>query len=406
MKIREVRESELEEMIDLQCLVSRPDGQERFRQYVRGDSSYRLDQTRVVVADGRIVSTLRVWERRMRIGACALRTGGIGGVGTHPDYRGRGYATSLMRDAVAYMEAVGYDVGLLFSIISCAFYRRVGWESLPLAGFRVSRRKMSELEETDWEVQAFDEERDLEQVAALYETCNAGQSGSIVRSRAHWDTAPARIRGILPTVVARRGDALGGYLNFRVGAEAATVREVTHDREDPTVLKALVNYLLQVCEEKGVGDVCGEIPHRHPLVDLLVEGGAGDFSLTGTTSAMVYPVNLPALFRRLLPDLQSRLDASGQTFGPLYVRFEVNDQQCVLRLHRSGALAVSDVHSDAEPVSVPGAFFWRALFGESSWGQLGPVLQARKIAVVPEISRLLSVLFPHQEVILWGPDHF
>ncbi len=406
MKIREVRESELEEMIDLQCLVSRPDGQERFRQYVRGDSSYRLDQTRVVAADGRIVSTLRVWERRMRIGACAVRTGGIGGVGTHPDYRGRGYATSLMRDAVAYMEAAGYDVGLLFSIIPCAFYRRLGWESLPLAGFRVSRRKMSELEETDWEVQAFDEERDLEQVAALYETCNAGQSGSIVRPRAHWDTAPARIRGILPTVVARRGDALGGYLNFRVGAEAATVREVTHDRDDPTVLKALGNHLLRVCEEKGVGDVCGEIPHRHPLVDLLVEGSAGDLSLTGTTSTMLYPVNLPALFRRLLPDLQSRLDASGQTFGPLCVRFEGNNQQCVLRLPKSGALVVSDAHSDAEPVSVPAAFFWRALFGESSWRQLGPVLQERKVPVVPEISRLLSVLFPHQEVILWGPDHF
>ena len=281
MKIREVRESELEETIDLQCLVSRPDGQERFRQYVRGDSSYRLDQTRVVAADGRIVSTLRVWERCMRIGTCAVRTGGIGGVGTHPDYRGRGFATSLMRDAAAYMEAAGYDVGLLFSIIPCTFYRRLGWESLPLAGFRVRRREMVELEETDWEVQAFDEERDLEHVAALYETYNEGQSGSIVRPRAHWDTAPARIRGILPAVVARRGDALGGYLNFVVGAEAATVREVAHDRDDPTALRALVNHLLRACEKKGVGEVRGEIPHRHPLVDLLVEGTAGDLSLTG-----------------------------------------------------------------------------------------------------------------------------
>ena len=70
MEIREIRESELQEMIDLLCLVFRPDGQERYTQYIRGDSSYRLDQTRVVAADGRIASTLRVWQRweeRLRV---------------------------------------------------------------------------------------------------------------------------------------------------------------------------------------------------------------------------------------------------------------------------------------------------------------------------------------------------
>ena len=60
MQIRGVRESELEEMIDLQCQVFRPDGQQRFWQYIRGDTSYRLDQTRVVLVKGRIVATLRV----------------------------------------------------------------------------------------------------------------------------------------------------------------------------------------------------------------------------------------------------------------------------------------------------------------------------------------------------------
>ncbi len=406
MEIREVRESELQEMIDLLCLVFRPAGQERYRQYIRGDSSYRLDQTRVVAAEGRIVSTLRVWDRRMRVGACVVRMGGIGGVGTHPDYRGRGYATALMRDAVDYMEAAGYDVGLLFSEIPCAFYRRLGWASLPLAGFRVKRRGSIELGDTDWEIEAFDEGRDLEQVAALYDAYNAGQSGSIVRPRAHWDTAPARIRGILPTVVARRGHTLGGYLNFHVGGKAATVLEVAYGRDDPTALTALVGHLLRVCEEKGVEEVCGEIPHRHPLVDLVVEGNAGDLSLTGSTSTMLYAVNLPALLRRVLPDLQSRLDASDQRFGPLSVCFEVNDQQSVLRLRDSGALEVGDTDPDAERVRMPGAFFWRALLGESSWGQLEPVLQARGISAGPEISGLLSVLFPHQEVILWGPDHF
>lgn len=79
MEIRGVHESELEEMIDLQCRVFRPDGHERYLQYVRAEPSYRHDQSRVLVVNKEIVSTLRVWEREMRIGSVAVPMGGIGG---------------------------------------------------------------------------------------------------------------------------------------------------------------------------------------------------------------------------------------------------------------------------------------------------------------------------------------
>ena len=76
MEIRGVRESELAEMIDLQCRVFRPDGHERYQKYVHTDPSYRYDQSRVVVVNGQMVSTLRVWEREMRIGSIAIPMGG------------------------------------------------------------------------------------------------------------------------------------------------------------------------------------------------------------------------------------------------------------------------------------------------------------------------------------------
>ena len=65
MEIRAVRESELEEMVKLQCLIFDPDRYERYWRYIRGDSSYRLEQTRVVIIDGRIVARLRIWDRDM-----------------------------------------------------------------------------------------------------------------------------------------------------------------------------------------------------------------------------------------------------------------------------------------------------------------------------------------------------
>ena len=406
MEIRGVRESELAEMIDLQCQVFRPDGHERYWGYVRTDPSYRYDQSRVVVVNGRIVSTLRVWEREIRIGSIAVPMGGIGGVGTHPDHQGAGYATALMKDTTAYMGTVGYDVGVLFSAIPCAFYRKLGWASVPLAGFRVTRRRSIGLGETEWRVEPFDEERDLEPSIVLYDRYNAQQSGSLVRTRSYWGSGPARLRGILPTVVARQGNRLGGYLNFQVEGKSANILEVAHDQTQPQALTALVSYLLRVCEREGVEELYGDIPHRHPMVDLLVEGTAGDLFLTGNSAMMLYPVNLPALLQRFLPELQARLDAANQEFNPVSICFVVNDQEAGLRLLDDGTLRTFGSDEDAIRLTLPGHLFWRALLGESSWNQLEPALHQGGVAVETETAALLSILFPQREVIFWGPDHY
>ena len=406
MEIRGIRESELAEMIELQCRVFRPDGHERYSQYVHTDPSYRYDQSRVVVVNGQIVSTLRVWEREMRIGSVAVPMGGIGGVGTHPDHQGKGYATALMKETIAYMRTVGYDVGVLFSAIPCVFYRKLGWASVPLAGFRVTRRRTIGLEPTEWRVEPFDEGRDLEPAIALYDKHNAQQSGSLVRVRSYWNSGPARLRDILPTVVARREDRLGGYLNFQVGEKSVNILEVAYDRTQPEALTALVNHLLQMCDREGVEQLHGDIPHRHPMVDLLVEGTAGDTFLTGNSAMMLYAADLLSLFQRLLPELQARLDAANQTFAPVSICFVVNDQEAGLRLLDDGTLQAVDSAEGAMRLALPGHLFWRALLGESSWSQLEPTLHQGGIAVETEIAALLSILFPQREVIFWAPDHY
>ena len=406
MEIRGVRESELAEMIELQCRVFRPDGHERYSQYVRTDPSYRYDQSRVVVVNGEIVSTLRVWEREMRIGSIAVPMGGIGGVGTHPDHQGNGYATALMKETIAYMRTVGYDVGVLFSAIPCVFYRTLGWASVPLAGFRVTRRRTIGLKPTEWHIEPFDEGRDMEPAIALYDKHNAHQSGSLVRSRSYWNSGPARLRDILPTVVARRGDRFGGYLNFQVGEKSANILEVAYDRTQPEALTALVNHLLQVCEREDVEELHGDIPHRHPMVNLLVEGTAGDTFLTGNSAMMLYAADLLSLLQRLLPELQARFNAANQTVAPVSICFVVNDQEAGLRLLADGTLQTFSSDEEAIRLTLPGHLFWRALLGESSWSQLEPTLHQGGIAVETDIAALLSILFPQREVIFWGPDHY
>jgi len=92
VEVRPIRESELDELFDFLCLVHQhPQGRERYRGYIQGDPTWAPWQTPVIVLDGRLVSTLRIWDRQVHLGVTPVRMGGIGGVTTHPDYRRLGW---------------------------------------------------------------------------------------------------------------------------------------------------------------------------------------------------------------------------------------------------------------------------------------------------------------------------
>ena len=87
MEVRAAKANELDEIVDMMCLAYRPESRPRFENHLRADSSYRLDQSRVCVVDGKIVSYVRVSNRPIRIGKAVVHIGGIGGVSTHPEHR-------------------------------------------------------------------------------------------------------------------------------------------------------------------------------------------------------------------------------------------------------------------------------------------------------------------------------
>ena len=360
--IRPVRESELDELIDLLCTSHNPRGHERYRGYIEGDPTWRPSHTRVIEADGRLVSALRIWDRRLHLGAAPARMGGIGGVTTHPDHRGRGLATRLMRETVGYLRDEGYDLGLLFAGIPARFYLRMGWSCVPLMGFRAELPAPPEPGRSALEVLPFDESRDLEQTAALYQRHNAGRSGTLLRPRPYWDYAPSRLRGVLPTAVVRDGADLAGYINWENSNGCAWVNEVAW--ESDAALEALAVFLLQECAAAGLKRMEGEIPHGHPFVDALVNASGADLRLTGDASMMVLPLHLDALIARAAPE-------AGE-----WVRRLPHDLTC------------------------------RLLFGESSGRDLEPVLRGRGIPLAAAAVAQLEEWFPRREVVYWEPDHF
>lgn len=404
MEIRAAHESELEQVVELSCLAFDSDDHERYWQYIKGDSSYRLSQTRVVVVNDKVVSTLRVWERRIWVGASLVTVGGIGGVCTHPNYRGVGYASALMRDTIDYLRTIGCDLGVLFTIIPEAFYRQLGWTSFPLHGFNVAYNSARAAAASEWQVTDFNPETDLDAVAGLYDTANAQQSGTIARTRAYWDMAPCRIRGVLPTVIAHRNGHINGYLNYEMDEKTAEVREVGCVPNKQEVLDALVSHLLKACAAQEIEKIEVKFPSQHPFAERLIAACNSPVTPTKRSKMMLYAVDLSVLLRRLVVGWESRIADAEETFARLAVKLPVpNNQQIVIRHNADGTLQIVPEDADAVDLGVDlsEADFWQLLFGEIGWKQVR--LDA---SVSPEISAFLEILFPKRDVIFWAPDQY
>ena len=403
MEIRSAKESELEQVVELNCIAFNPNQHERYWQYVRGDSSYRLSQTRVVVVNDRVVSTLRVWERRIRIGASLAMMGGIGGVCTDPKYRGVGYASALMQDTIGYLKTRGYDLGVLFTIIPESFYYRFGWTSLPLRGFSVGCKFASVIDiPGDWQVRDFNVETDLDVVASIHDMANAHQSGTLSRTRAYWDMKPSRIRGILPSVVAQKNGSIEGYLNYQIEDRCAEVLEIGYIPNNPEVLDTLVSYFIDTCRENSVEEIKGMFSPQHLFVERLVERCSGEQNLCTDTSMMLYAVSFSVLLRRLVVGWEAQIAAADESFPQLAVRFPiVNNQQTVLRFNGNDTIQIVNDASDAVDIDMCEDEFWQLLFGELGWEQL-----KSDVSISAEVSAFLEVLFPGRDVIFWYPDRY
>jgi hypothetical protein len=164
--------------------------------------------------------------------------------------------------------------------------------------------------------------------------------------------------------------------------------------------------VLKVCEAEDLDEVAGAIPHQHPLVAALEAQSGGDLFLAGDSSMMMYPIDLRGLFGALLPELQSRIDASGGGATELQLNLRVGDEACALSVDGGGKLTLGEPAAEAAEISLAAGPFCRVLLGESGWRDLEPALRTEGARVSAEESNLLAGLFPRRQVIFWAPDHY
>ncbi|MDP9100742.1 MAG: GNAT family N-acetyltransferase [Actinomycetota bacterium] len=95
---------------------------------------------------GRLVGKARLRAYEQWWGGRSVPMGGLAGVAVHPDARGKGVSTALLRAALGHMQNQGQVLSVLFPT-ALEVYRPLGWElvgsldetPLPTAGLRAAR---------------------------------------------------------------------------------------------------------------------------------------------------------------------------------------------------------------------------------------------------------------------------
>ena len=352
MEIRAAKAHERDEIIDLIAAVFVERCRPRYASQHYQDSSYELDQSRVCVVDGKIVSYVRVSDRSMYIGKEVVKLGGIGMVVTSPEYRGRGYASALLRDAIAYMEANNYDLSILFTTIQ-PFYMPLGWASFPQTNFELELHGKKTFAPSGWKSRPFEIEKDLTQISQIYDEHNKGRTGTVLRSEQLWRDGYSQQVGMLPSLVVEKDGQIGAYANLAFPNDAQDIdaylatyypnlREVGCRNTDPDSLHPLCHAILEAAYERGVESISGRLTRHHPMTLLLSEESGSPLSFSIHERAMYRVISLEGLFQKLIPKFEAELENTAMTDQSGSFHFTVGDQSCTLDVNRGKVAVIAD----------------------------------------------------------------
>lgn len=226
---------ELRTVVNLLDRAFEKTAREYFERHLLHDATLSPDDTRVLVQDGRIVSSVQIFPRAMWVANRKIPFGGIGNVGTEPAVRRSGFASLLMRDALEQMRQRGYPLSVLTTDIN-SYYEKFG--------YRTVVREVLTFTEIPFvgNARPFDKAHDLEDVMGIYEQYNAGSIGPQVRDEAYWRTQ-FEFLGEDTFLVAEEAGRPIGYMRAGYEKKDFHVREFAARSGAPRVFALLLGAL-------------------------------------------------------------------------------------------------------------------------------------------------------------------
>ena len=220
MEFRALHPEELEAWLDHVTSVF-TGGRQYFSNHWHNDPWRDAEGIRVAVDNGTIVSTVRVFIRKIFLHGEPITVGGIGEVSTRPEYRRRGIATQLLKDSIQFMESRDIAVSVLFG--SQRIYSIEGWEKVPRY---YAKQSFTAEKEAAWEVRPanFDDEVEVTRIADLYDRYARKFNGTLVRDEIAYWTKWVRTESSNAWVAERDG-TIEGYISVNPREDELGVKE-------------------------------------------------------------------------------------------------------------------------------------------------------------------------------------
>ena len=391
--VRAIKADEMEECLDLWEKVFEGVGRSYFEPYFHGDPWFKPDYTRVCLVDGRIVSAVQICERKVRVGSAEILMGGIGNVATDPDYRGRGYSTRLLEDAVLVMREYGMDLSILFTGIQ-PYYERLDWRSAPTKLLTGSlRRDVSVGPKSRCSVRTLDPTSDMASIHQVYEKFNNDRSLTVVRTPEYWKGYLLPHLRKPESILVAEENGVVGYLLFEFDKDNCWLRETgcVPGKEDCT--EALIRCAASRACEAGVQTIWSYLPNE-PQISAVIGMVVKCLEERESTKMMCRLINADSLGRRILPELNRRAQMDMLPDGSISLDTELGSLGLTLEKGR-----VSQGAGNPVRIIISQADLFCLLFGLKGINELSA-------AVPDEAARIVSALFPPQRPVFWQADGF
>ncbi|MEM2006852.1 MAG: GNAT family N-acetyltransferase [Sulfolobales archaeon] len=161
--------------------------------YEEGDYGFKIDNALVAEVSGRLVGHLHLVIRNAYIGEGSVDICGIANVSTHPDFRGRGIATALVKRAIEVCREMGLPIVSLLTGYGgegYRVYRSVGFSNTAfLRAYVGARDSVEKFLESYGKIRLEVEEvgyGNIDEVAKLHDTLRRKVNLVISRPRDYW----------------------------------------------------------------------------------------------------------------------------------------------------------------------------------------------------------------------------
>ncbi len=280
------------------------------------DPNFRRGDLRVVEAGGKIVSMMMLIRRPLRIGTAIVKGAIVSPVGTHPDHKGKGYCSAVMRDAVRYMRAQGFDLSILWGVPW--LYPHYGYSPAMMRPEVLIKPEQGRPVEADpCERRAFTES-DLGQMTRIYHKNTEAISCAEIRSptMSHWK--PSGSKAKLEVFTDKKARVIG-YCSIGTDWGRPCAHEIGVLNHEACGI--IYNGLLETAKEKGFEELRCLVHPDHPFARFALWHKAEIRISSFGGAGMARVLNLPSLLSKMERELEQRL-----------CRSELHNTACTLKI--------------------------------------------------------------------------